>query len=121
MSPLRTHTTWRNRMLGAGGLAALMLSLWSFVGAPSGLAQASESDHEMARKALREGKVLPLRTVLEQAERDYQGQVLEVELDRDDGMFIYEIKLLRTDGQLMKLKVNAANGQVLSIKQKRKH
>ena len=93
----------------AGGLVA---------GAPL---HAEPNDHDLARQALQQGKVLPLRTVLEQVERDYQGQVLEVELDRDDGMFIYEIKLLAPGGNLMKMKLDAATGKVLGIKQKGRH
>ena len=109
------------RALRATGVLALACALWMNVSAPTGMAHADERDHELARRALREGKVLPLRTVLEQVERDYQGQVLEVELDRDDGMFIYEIKLLAPGGNLMKMKLDAATGKVLGIKQKGRH
>ncbi|OYW19489.1 MAG: hypothetical protein B7Z54_03745 [Sphingobacteriales bacterium 12-47-4] len=49
----------------------------------------------MARQALERGQVLPLRTVLEKVEREYQGQVLKVEFEHDDGRFIYEIRLLQ--------------------------
>ncbi|WP_205904644.1 PepSY domain-containing protein [Diaphorobacter sp. HDW4A] len=121
MPPSTIKTSWRSRLLSAFGLAALAFGLWSFVGASSNMPQAGESDHEMARRALREGKVLPLRTVLAQVERDFQGQVLEVELDREDGVFVYEIKLLRQDGQLMKLEVDAASGRVIKAKQKGGH
>ncbi|WP_425489677.1 PepSY domain-containing protein [Diaphorobacter ruginosibacter] len=100
-------------------MAVLALGAWLLALPPAGIAHAGESDHEMARKALREGKVLPLKTVLDLLERDYPGQVLEVELERDDGMFIYEIKLLRADGQLLKLKLDAATGRVVGVKQKR--
>lgn len=55
-------------------------------------------DHERARRALEAGEVLPLRTVLERVERDYPGQVIEVELERDDGMWFYEVKLIRSGG-----------------------
>jgi uncharacterized membrane protein YkoI len=43
------------------------------------------SDHDRARQALEAGEVLPLRTILERVEREYPGQVLEVELERDRG------------------------------------
>ncbi|WP_353235065.1 PepSY domain-containing protein [Diaphorobacter ruginosibacter] len=102
-------------------LAVLALGICSFAGTLSGTAQAGPSDHELARQALREGRILPLRTVLDIMERDHKGQVLEVELERDDGLFIYEIKLLQQDGVLVKLKLDAATGRVIGIKQKRKH
>ncbi|MPM71253.1 hypothetical protein SDC9_118216 [bioreactor metagenome] len=121
MHPKPTPTTLRHRMLAAFGVGALALSLWSFIGAPTGLAHADEKDHELARRALQEGKVLPLRTVLEQVEREYKGQVLEVELERDGGSFIYEIKLLLPDGRLMKLEVDGATGKVVRTKYKNKN
>lgn len=74
--------------------------------------------HELARQALEQGRVLPLRTVLDKIERDYQGQALKVEFEKDDGRFIYEIRLLQTDGRMVKLKVDAVDGRVLESKRK---
>lgn len=84
-------------------------------------AQAAEhghGDHDLARQALERGQVLPLRTVLEKVEREYQGQVLKVEFEHDDGRFIYEIRLLQQDGRMAKLKIDAVDGRVLQIKRK---
>ena len=84
-------------------------------------AQAAErghGDHDLARQALERGQVLPLRTVLEKVEREYQGQVLKVEFEHDDGRFIYEIRLLQQDGRMAKLKVDAVDGKLLKIKRK---
>ncbi len=84
-------------------------------------AQAAErghGDHDLARQALERGQVLPLRTVLEKVEREYQGQVLKVEFEHDDGRFIYEIRLLQQDGRMAKLKSDAVDGRVLQIKRK---
>lgn len=84
-------------------------------------AHAHPSDHELARQALRQGKVLPLRTVLEQVEREHQGQVVKVEFEHEDGRFIYEMRLLHPNGHLSKIKVDAVNGHVLSVRQKGQH
>ena len=84
-------------------------------------AQAAErghGDHDLARQALERGQVLPLRTVLEKVEREYQGQVLKVEFEHDDGRFLYEIRLLQQDGRMAKLKIDAVDGRVLKIKRK---
>ena len=87
----------------------------------SALLRADDHDrgsHELARKALEQGRVLPLRTVLEKIERDYQGQALKVEFEQDDGRFLYKIRLLQSDGRMVKLKVDAMDGRVLEIKRK---
>lgn len=94
---------------------ALALGAW---GAAGSLHADERSDHELARQALQQGQVLPLRSVLERIERDYQGQVLKIEFERDDGRYIYEIRLLQQDGRMAKLKVDAVDGRVLKIKRK---
>lgn len=83
-----------------------------------GTLRADERDHDLARQALEQGQVLPLRGVLDKVEREYQGQVLKIEFEHDDGRFIYEIRLLQDDGRMAKLKVNAVDGQVISMKRK---
>lgn len=97
---------------------ALGGALWLGAGLDLPQAHSDESDHELARQALQQGKVLPLRTVLDQVERQYQGQVLKVEFEHDDGRFIYEMRLLHPNGQLSKLKVDAVDGRVLSVRRK---
>lgn len=82
------------------------------------IVHADERDHELARQALQQGRILPLRTMLDKVERDHQGQVLKIEFEHDDGRFIYEIRLLQKDGRMAKLKVDAVDGRVLSIKRK---
>ena len=76
----------------------------------------SHSDHEQALQAVQSGQVLPLTTVLERLAREHPGQVLEVELERKADQWIYEIKMLTTDGQLMKLKLDAGTAEVLRMK-----
>jgi uncharacterized membrane protein YkoI len=76
-------------------------------------------DHDRARKAVEAGEVLPLKTVLERVERDYPGQVMEVELERENGRWLYEIRILQSGGSLLKLKVDARDGTLFSKKERR--
>ncbi len=91
------------------GLLALLVLLQS----PYALA---DSDHERSRAALLAGEVQPLRLILEKIESSYPGRVLEVELERASGKWIYEIKILREDGRLLKLIIDAKTGGVLGEK-----
>ena len=59
----------RRRLLA---LAAAAMTL-------GGPARADDDDHEMARRALERGQVLPLRSVLDKLEREMPGRVLKVE------------------------------------------
>ena len=94
--------------------SAPLLLAFSFLAAP---AWASDrDDHERALQAVQSGQVLPLTRVLERLGRQHPGQVLEVELERDGGQWIYEIKLLSADGQLLKLKLDAGTAAVVRMK-----
>jgi len=73
-------------------------------------------DHERARRAVQSGAILPLPVVLERLAHEQPGQVMEVELEEDGGQWIYEIKLLNTSGQLLKLKLDARSAAILRMK-----
>ncbi|MBK6295083.1 MAG: PepSY domain-containing protein [Rhodoferax sp.] len=98
------------------GLLCAACLAWASAGGIAG------ESHDRARKALEAGEVLPLRTILERVEREHPGQVIDVELERDHergaagggGRWIYEIKLLRTNGALVKLKLDARDGTLIT-------
>ncbi len=94
-------------------MKSLRLSVWCLSAALAWPLAHADSDHDRARSAVQAGQVLPLKTVLERLEREHPGQVLEVELERDDGRWIYEVKLLQAGGRLVKLELDAASGEVL--------
>jgi Predicted membrane protein len=77
------------------------------------LAHADESDHERARDAVQSGQALALPVLLERLQRSHPGQVLEIELERDDGRWVYEVKLLQPGGQVVKLAIDARTAEVL--------
>jgi len=106
--------TTQSRSTLTGLLIWMMLAMLS-----TGVSYAADNpDHERARQAVEAGDVLPLRTILDRVEREYPGQVMEVELDREKGEWVYEIKLLRKGGALMKLKIHARDGTILGFKEK---
>lgn len=79
-------------------------------------APASASDHDRARRAVEEGRILPLKDILARAQGAYPGQVIEAELEDEGGMVVYEIKMLTADGRVMKLSYNAATGELLKAR-----
>lgn len=87
--------------------------------AAASLALADDDDHERARRAMQAGEIMPLHTLLERVAQRHPGQVVEVELEREDGAWIYELKLLRPDGVLLKLELDARDGTVLGSRSRR--
>ena len=113
--PPRIHRTgrdarpaWRHALALAMALALMPMA-----------AHADRRDHERARAAVQAGQVMPLPALLEKLQRQVPGQVLEVELDEEDGRWVYEVKLLQPGGQLVKLEVDAATAQVLEMKRRK--
>jgi uncharacterized membrane protein YkoI len=76
-------------------------------------------DHDRARQAVAAGEVMPLRAILERVEKEHPGKVMEVELEREGDRWIYEIKLLRSGGALVKLKFDGSDGTLLGSKARR--
>lgn len=98
-------------------IASLLSALVLLALAPGAWADGPrEHDHDRARAALKAGEVLPLADILTRVARTHPGQVLEVELERDNGVWVYELKLLQSDGLLIKLKVDARDASVLRQK-----
>jgi len=73
----------------------------------------ADSEHDQVREAVRTGEIMPLEQVLQQLEKTSPGKVLKVELDRERGIFVYKIKLLRDNGTLSKLCFDARDGALL--------
>ncbi|MBC7379930.1 MAG: PepSY domain-containing protein [Burkholderiaceae bacterium] len=93
------------------GVAVVLAALWL----PAARAD-DDGGQDRARQAVASGQILPLGDVLTRVEKAYPGKVLEVELEGEQGRWIYEVKLLQADGRLIKLKLNAKTAQVLRTK-----
>lgn len=89
---------------------------------PAQAALAGGGDHgreqDRARAALQAGAVIPYAAVQERVRRACDCEVLESKLHEEDGGWLYEIKALSAAGQIVKLKLDAHNGDVLSMKGK---
>jgi len=92
---------------------ALILSL---IAAPALADRPDDArDHDRARRALEAGEILPLAEILAVAEATRPGRVIEVELERDDGRWIYELELVSPEGRLYEMEIDAATGTVLEV------
>ncbi len=74
-----------------------------------------EDDQETARKALENKEILPLSTVLAGIEEKFTGDVVEIELERKRGIWVYEIEIISTDGRVRDIDVDGRTGEVITI------
>lgn len=98
------------------GALSLLIALPLLLVLPAAALADGERDHDRARAALRAGEVLPLGVILQRVAQQQPGQVLDVELERDHGRWVYELKLLQRSGALVRLEVDALDGRVLRRK-----
>ena len=84
-----------------------------------GLIFSAQADfsHQQARELVAAGEILPLQQILDQLEKEQPGRVLEVELDREYGGYIYEIELLDEQGRVWELEFNAESGELIEREQ----
>ncbi len=104
-------TTTRLRSIAAPLALVAVFSLF-----PMSAALADKDDHVEARVLLQRGEILPLAQILEVVQRRVPGDVIEVELEREDSGWEYDVKVLTPTGLVRKVTLNARNGAVVKIK-----
>ena len=75
-----------------------------------------EEDHEAARRALEQGRALPLAEIRARVARRFPGEMIDVELERSGGRLVYELKVIGADGRLREVYVDATTGEILRSK-----
>lgn len=66
-------------------------------------------------KEVEAGRIKSLSSVLSDLEKDYIGQIIEVEFEQEDGRAIYEIEMIGPGGQVVEFEVDAINGKIIGI------
>ncbi len=74
---------------------------------------ASADGYQDAIRLSDRGDILPLEKVLEQAIVAQPGKILEVEFEKEHGVYVYEMKILDTEGRLWELEFNARTGELI--------
>lgn len=95
------------------GLLPLMLIC--AVALPTWVARAGDDDLDRLRDAVRRAEAMPLSTLQDHVRKAFPGDIISVEIDEDDGRFIYEFKVLQTNGRLLEIEMDAKDGKVLDI------
>ena len=73
---------------------------------------------EEVRQLREAGKILPAEEILMRSRKLQPGQVVGLELERERGRLIYEVKLIDNANKFHKLELDAATGDVLNRREK---
>lgn len=104
----------KTRHLFAAAAAAAALAGTALVTLP---ASASDRVRQQEVRQLREsGKILSIEDILGRARAAQPGQVVEVELEREGGRYVYEVKVIDDADKVHKLELDAGSGELLRRK-----
>ncbi len=77
------------------------------------LAHGDDVDYKVARELRKEGKIVAVEKLLRDAMRRRVGTLLEIELEVEEGRYLYEIEILDDNGVVFEYYYDAQSGQFL--------
>ncbi|MDP5305756.1 PepSY domain-containing protein [Paracoccus spongiarum] len=75
-------------------------------------------DAQIARDAVARGAFLPMERILTIVSRDHPGELVEIELEQEDGVWEYEVEIVTPQGRLIEVRLQAATGRILRVEDK---
>ncbi|MGE0120226.1 MAG: PepSY domain-containing protein [Dongiaceae bacterium] len=98
----------------------LLLVFWSAfaAGAPA-LADDDEHDghhdHDEVRRIVERGEALPLDAVLAAVAKEIKGEVVGVEFDKEDGTWVYELRIIDPSGRMLEVLADARTAAIIEV------
>jgi hypothetical protein len=78
-----------------------------------GRGRGDDDDSDYARKAVNDGRILPLKSVLKKIDARRYGKVIDVRVRRSFLRDVYQIKVRDKEGAIRTIRVDAKRGTVL--------
>jgi uncharacterized membrane protein YkoI len=72
-------------------------------------------DQERARRALEQGEVRPLAEILGIVRSRIDGEIVETEIENEDGAWVYEIKYISKSGRMKEIDVDGLSGRIVEF------
>jgi uncharacterized membrane protein YkoI len=101
------------------GLACLALLSAAIAFAPGASGQdrqpGCKRSQDCALDAFKSGEIRPLSEVLAVVRAKVPGEIVKIELERDDGIWVYEITVLTPSGRRRDVDINAQTLEIMKI------
>lgn len=92
----------------------VMISLFGFI-------PPAYSDDDIPGYQQLKAEVVPVEQLFKKVQKEFGGIILELELEEEDLRWIYEVKLLTPQGNVLKIDYDAKTMAVLTVKGQRDH
>jgi uncharacterized membrane protein YkoI len=100
----------------------LPLTLWcALLAAAAPVAADDESDyderhdHDRAREAVEHGESLPLDAVLAAIEKKVVGEIVGIEFEENEGVWVYEFKVVDSAGHVIEVLADAKTAAIIRV------
>lgn len=109
--------SFRLDALRIGRLVALIvgLAIFSHQAAGESRSRDCERSPDCVLDAFKKGEIKPLSEVLAIARARVPGEVIKIELEHDDGNWVYEITILTPSGRRREVEIDARTLAVIKI------
>lgn len=89
----------------------------AFVPLPASAAEGY--DPAEAKALVKQGAILPMKTIVAKAEKLKAGRLLEAGLRKKHDRYVYDVEILDAGGIVWELKFNAATGDLLEMEEEK--
>lgn len=96
----------------------MLLLAAAVVVAPVGAGRAEPNDQDAIWNAVKRGEIRPLADLIGIVRSKLPGEITGVEMERKDGQWIYEFRVVGDKGHLFEVHVDARSGDISEIKEK---
>lgn len=98
--------------------AAILIALCSArLGATAAHGHEQEArDEDRARAAVEKGEILPLEQVLAGLRTEVSGEISQIELEKEGGVWVYEFKIISPRGHMVEVYADAKTGKLIKKK-----
>ncbi|MBT3071965.1 PepSY domain-containing protein [Rhodomicrobium sp. Az07] len=103
----------------SAAVAFSVVTAAAMLASPTTFAKDDDSRSEI-RQGLKQGDIKSLSEILLISKDKVVGEVIEAEIDRKGGKWIYELEVLDPEGLKSKVKVDAKTGDVMEASKKAK-
>jgi uncharacterized membrane protein YkoI len=98
-------------------LGAILLAATALAGGRA-MADKRDEDRDAVRLAVERGEVRPLADIVAGVRGKLPGEIVGVEVEREDGRWMYEFRVVDGKGRLFEAYVDAKSGEIERIKEK---
>jgi uncharacterized membrane protein YkoI len=107
-----------HRLLTMVWMALLIAAFVSMTAPPSFARDDDPEGREAVRRAVETGEVLPLSQILEKVRLRVSGDITGIEINREDGRWHYEFRVIDGGGRVLEVHVDAQSGNIEQIEAK---